>query len=161
MTCFCVCACIVVLHVEKVCTRSWMPAMIARRCSGDFCHAKHADDAIRGALARPLFWGWLANVDEVYESFQEFGLYQAAAALDLVHQDGRNGLEPNGFNLEPVPPARALRSNGQRLFAQAAGVCGYCPGCPRFVQRAEPVCTMCWRRSLPCMSRCFHSLLKA
>ena len=52
--------------------------MHVRRCSGDFCHAQHADDAIRAALARPLFWGRLANVDEVYESFQEFGLYQPA-----------------------------------------------------------------------------------
>ena len=50
--------------------------MLFERCSGDYRQVQNAKDFDGADLDRSLHFGRLANVDEVYAFFQDFGLVQ-------------------------------------------------------------------------------------
>eukprot|EP00973_Karenia_brevis_P045928 6360108-Karenia_brevis.AAC.1 len=52
---------------------SFTAAAMFERCSGDFMHIKSAED---WGVAEPIYFGRMANSDEIYAAFQEFGLVQ-------------------------------------------------------------------------------------
>ena len=55
---------------------SFTPALLFERCIGEFCPIANADDLHAPDLRKPLHMGRLANIDEVYATFSEFGLVQ-------------------------------------------------------------------------------------
>ena len=55
---------------------SFTPALLFERCSGEFCPIANADDLHAPDLRKPLHMRRLANIDEVYATFSEFGLVQ-------------------------------------------------------------------------------------
>ena len=66
------------LELSSVLLSSCTPAVMFERCSGDYALVRNVDELVvgRSELRKPLFLGRVANVDEVYAMFAEFGLMQ-------------------------------------------------------------------------------------
>ena len=53
---------------------SFTPAVLFERCSGDYLHVRNSEDFKTRGVGEPLFFGRLANVDEVYAALNDLGL---------------------------------------------------------------------------------------
>ena len=69
---------------------SFTPAVLFERCSGDYAQVQDAASIQCDGLAAGLHMGRLANIDEVYACFQEFG---------LVHDEGKGRKGGGGGNV--------------------------------------------------------------
>ena len=62
------------LELASAALSSFTPTVFFERCSGDYCHVRNADAFDKPELSKPLHMGRVANVDEVYAAFADFGL---------------------------------------------------------------------------------------
>ena len=94
--------------------QSFTPEVLFERCSGDFVHVSNSDDFSNRALQEPLQLGRMANIDEAYAVFNEFGLLQDDKGRRSTSQASAVNIHAGTLNrfLQFGECARATRTAG-------------------------------------------------